>query len=132
VRVAVLKLEGVESVQVSLERAVAEIRLARGNRMTLSRLRQLIKDNGFTSKEAGVTAFGTLIERDGNPAISVAGTDMVWLLTPDPQRPEAHRTVAARLAAKQAGTVECTGVLSAASGPNQPDTLTLHTIAPRP
>ena len=131
-RVAVRKLEGVESVDVSLERAVAEIRLAPGNRVTLARLRQLVKDNGFTSKEAVVTAIGTLIERDGKPALSVAGTDMVWLLTPDPQRPDLQRTAAARLAAKQAGVVECSGVLTAPSTPNQPDTLTLQSLTPRP
>ena len=131
-RVAVRKLDGVESVDVSLERAVAEIRLAPGNRVTLGRLRQLIKDNGFTSKEAVVTAIGSLIERDGKPALSVAGTDMVWLLTPDPQRPDAHRAAAARLAAKQAGGVESSGVLTAPATPNQPDTLTLQSLTPRP
>ena len=57
---------------------------------------------------------------------------MVWLLTPDPQRPDAQRTAAARLAAKQAGVVECSGVLTAPSTPNQPDTLTLQSLTPRP
>jgi len=132
VRVAVRKLDGVESVEVSLERAVAEIRLAPDNRITIARLRQLIKDNGFTAKDAVVTAIGTLIERDGKPAISVAGTDMVWLLTPDPQRPDAHRAAAARLAATQAGVVELTGVLTAPANPNQLDTLTLQSLTPRP
>jgi copper chaperone CopZ len=66
VRVAIRKLPGVESVDVSLERATADIRLRAGNAITLAQLRQIIKNNGFASKEAIVTVIGNLIERGEN------------------------------------------------------------------
>ena len=51
----------------SLERASAVIALRPGNRITLPQLRQIIKNNGFTAKEATVTVAGTVIERGGSP-----------------------------------------------------------------
>jgi hypothetical protein len=127
VRVAVGRIEGVESVEVSLQRAVAEIRLSPGNRVTVARLRQVIKDNGFTSKEATVTAIGTIAERGGKPALAVSALDQVWLLTPDTASPEAYRAATERLATRQTGSVEAVGVL-APPAPNQPETLTLRTL----
>jgi hypothetical protein len=64
VRVAVQKLAGVESVNVSLERASAEIQLRPGNSITLEQLRRIIENNGFAAKEATVTVTGKLIERN--------------------------------------------------------------------
>lgn len=61
-RVAVRKLDGVESVDVSLERASVTIGLRPGNRITLPQLRQIIRNNGFSAKDATVTAIGTVIE----------------------------------------------------------------------
>ena len=43
-RVAIRKLPGVESVDVSLERGAAEIRLRSDNRVTVPQLRKIIRD----------------------------------------------------------------------------------------
>ncbi|HEU4889981.1 MAG TPA: hypothetical protein VFT47_00430 [Vicinamibacterales bacterium] len=56
------ELDGVESVDVSLERASVMIGLRPGNRITLPQLRQIIRNNGFSAKDATVTAIGTVIE----------------------------------------------------------------------
>jgi copper chaperone CopZ len=52
------KLNGVESVEMSLERASATIRLRPGNRVSLPALRQIVKDNGFRATEATSPASG--------------------------------------------------------------------------
>ena len=52
------RLTGIESVNVSLKTGVLEITLARGNMFKMSDLRKRIKENGFRSTEATVTAVG--------------------------------------------------------------------------
>jgi hypothetical protein len=120
------KLDGVESVEVSLERASAAIGLRAGNRITVSQLRQIIKNNGFTAKEATVTVVGTLLERGGKPALSVTGTDIVWLLTPG--NAAAYADAAQRVKTQQAGSVEAVGTVAAPGNPNQPEELALQTL----
>ena len=63
--VAVRKLSGVESVDVSLEKASADIRLKPGNTITLPQLRELIKTNGYPTKDAHVEARGRFVDRNG-------------------------------------------------------------------
>jgi hypothetical protein len=121
VRVAVRKLSGVESVDVSLDRATADIRLRAGNTVTLPQLRQIIKNNGFTSKEANVTVAGNLIERGGKPALDVTGTGIVMLIVPDPKQPDAYRRIEGQLRVKPGQPVELRGVVE--SRPDAPDQL---------
>ena len=115
-----------ESVDVSLERASAAIGLRPGNRVTLPQLRQIIKNNGFTAREATVTVVGTLIERGGKPALSVTGTDIVWLLVPGSSA--ALSDAAQRVKAKQTGAVEAAGTVAAPANPNQPEELVLQKL----
>ena len=79
-RVATLKIDGVETVTVSLQRAVADIKLREGNRVTIDQILQMVRNNGFTPKEANVTAVGTPVERGGAPAFAVSGIDEVLLV----------------------------------------------------
>ena len=125
-RVAVRKLEGVDSVEVSLERASAAIVLRPGNRLTLPQLRQIIKNNGFVAKEATVTAVGTVIERGGKPALSVTGTDIVWLLAPRAANDAAYADAAQRAKAHQTGPIEAAGTVAAPTDPGLPEVLILE------
>ena len=102
-RVAVQKLPGVESVNVSLERASTDIQLRPGNSITLEQLRSIIKNNGFTAKEATVTVVGKLIERGGQLALDVTGTNTVMLIVADPKQPVIFKQVQDRLRAKAVG-----------------------------
>ena len=99
-RVAVQKLPGVESVNVSLERASTEIQLRPGNSITLDQLRSIIKNNGFTAKEATVTVVGKLIERGGQLALEVTGTNTVMLIVADPKQPAIFKQVKSAYARK--------------------------------
>ena len=69
--VAVKKLDGVESVEVSLEKASADIRLKAGNKITLPQLRKIIRQSGYPTKDAHVEARGTFVERNGKPALDL-------------------------------------------------------------
>ena len=55
---SVQKLAGVESVNVSLKTGLLEIALTRGNTFKMSDLRKRIRQNGFRSMDAKVTAIG--------------------------------------------------------------------------
>lgn len=69
--VAIGKLDGVESVDVSLEKASADIRLKPGNTVTLPQLRRVIRQSGYPTKDARVDARGSVIERNGKPALDL-------------------------------------------------------------
>jgi copper chaperone CopZ len=125
VRVAVRKLEGVESVDVSLERGAATIALRPGNRITLPQLRQIIKNNGFTAKDATVTVIGTVVERGGKPALSVTGTDVVWLLAGSNA---AYADDMQRVRAPQTAPVEAAGTVAAPANESQPEVLVVQAL----
>jgi len=71
VSVALKKLDGVESVDVSLEKATADIRLKPGNTITLPQLRRIIRQAGYPTKDACVEARGAVVERNGKPALDL-------------------------------------------------------------
>jgi hypothetical protein len=116
VRVALSRVEGVQSVRVSLEKAAAEIALRPGNRVTLPQLRRILRNNGFVPQEAHVTVVGTLVERAGKPALDVTHLGTVWMLAADPKQRDAYGAAAKLLAVRPAGTVEVVGTLEAPVG----------------
>jgi copper chaperone CopZ len=130
VRVAVQKIAGVESADVSLQFKTADIKLRPGNRVTLSRLRTAIKDSGFTAKEATVTVVGTIVERGGKPALDATGLGTVLLIVPDPAQPAAYDQASTRLASKQAGAVEIVGVINPPASAGDPEQIMIQSLAP--
>jgi copper chaperone CopZ len=124
------KVEGVESVDVSLERASMDIQLRPGNRVTLGQLRQIVKNTGFTAKDASVTAIGTLVERGGKPGLDVTATNTVWLLAPDAKNTDAYDAASRRLDSKQNLVVEVAGIISAPSTAGQPEQIRVVSVAP--
>ena len=128
VRVAIRKLPGVESVDVSLERAMTDVRLKPDNTVTLSQLRRVIKSGGFNAKEAIVTAVGTLIEQGGKPAVNVSIVNTVWLIVPDSTRRSAYEEAVRRVESGQAQEIEITGVIQEPKDSGTPDQITVHRI----
>lgn len=78
--VAIRKLEGVESVEVSLNEGTADVILKPGNQLDPERIRQVARDNGFTPKGSDVRVAGRVVERGGRPALAVTGLHSVYLL----------------------------------------------------
>ena len=68
------KLDGVQSVKVSLKEGLTILDLKPENAVTLAKLRQVIKDNGFVAKEAQVIALGMPLAETPNGVFEVSGT----------------------------------------------------------
>lgn len=77
--VALKKVEGIEGVEVSLEKGSADIRLKRENKVTLPQLRRLIRSTGYQTKDAQVTARGQVVDRAGTPALDLLNGDVIVL-----------------------------------------------------
>jgi copper chaperone CopZ len=85
VRVVVGKIDGVRSVKVSLKEGVATIQFAPANRVTLARIREAIRSNGFTPREAVVTVAGSLVPRGDTLTLAVPGTGDAFVLEDAPR-----------------------------------------------
>ena len=71
--VAIKKIPGVESVGVSLNKGTATIQLKPGNSVSLEQIVERVKNNGFTPKEAEVTALGEVLYTGGKLQLRIAG-----------------------------------------------------------
>jgi hypothetical protein len=85
VSVDIKRFSGVESVDVSLNKGMAAVKLTPGNAVVVEDLWQAIRKDGFTPKETHVVVRGML---DG-AKLRVTGTNQIYDLTRDPQNPNA-------------------------------------------
>ncbi|HLG06047.1 MAG TPA: heavy-metal-associated domain-containing protein, partial [Gemmatimonadales bacterium] len=74
------RIEGVDSVGVSLDSGLAVIRLKPENRVTLEQVREAIRRNGFTPKAAEVEVRGTLGARGASLLLALPAGDRVFEL----------------------------------------------------
>jgi len=88
VRGALQKFPGVDSVDVSLNRGVAAVKLKPGNTVRPKDMWEAIRKNGFTTKRTHVLVRGTMID-GAVPKLKVAGTDEKFDLKGDPKILEA-------------------------------------------
>src|SRR6476646_4279655 len=84
VRGALKKLSGVESVDVSLNKGLASVKLKSGNTLRPEALWETVRRNGFTPKGTSVVVRG---EVDAGK-LTVTGTKQVFDLAPDPKNPK--------------------------------------------
>jgi hypothetical protein len=77
------KVDGVETARVSLNDGLTILDLKPGNTVTLAKIRQIIKNAGFMSKEAAVTARGTL---NVQQVFVVSGTNEQLVPSSSPQQ----------------------------------------------
>lgn len=80
VRVAVRKIDGVDSVRVSLNEGLATIRFKPDSRVGVEQVREAIRRNGFTPKGADITIRGRLVEQGGALALQVVPADRPYSL----------------------------------------------------
>jgi len=85
VNVALKKVPGVESVDVSLNKGLATVKLKRGNTVSVPALWRLIHDNGYTPKATVVSVLGEIANAQGKMQLHVSGTKDVISLAPDPK-----------------------------------------------
>jgi hypothetical protein len=77
------KVDGIQSVRVSLNDGLTLLDLKPDNTVTIAKLRQIIKNNGFVSKEAIVLARGA---PSGERGFVVSGTNEQLTLGAAPQQ----------------------------------------------
>jgi copper chaperone CopZ len=103
VRVSVKSVAGVESVDVSLAKGLASVKMKPGNTVTLKQLQSAITKNGFTMKDSIVTVEGTAVLEAGRVQLKVSGSNEMLDLVPQGQ--------AAPSAALNGKSVTVTGVV---------------------
>ena len=80
------KVDGVQTVKVSLKDGLTILDLKPDNTVMLAKLRQVIKDNGFVAKEAQVIARGRLIAETPNATFEVSRTGERLTITGRPEQ----------------------------------------------
>ena len=97
VDVALKKVAGVESVEVSLNKGLATVKLKAGNTVSVSQLWQLIHKNGYTPKTTAVSVRGELANGSGSLQLKVVGTNDTLQLAADPNSAAAYAEAAKKL-----------------------------------
>jgi copper chaperone CopZ len=100
VNVALKKVAGVESVEVSLNKGLAIVKLKQGNKVTAPQLWQLIHEKGYTPKATTITVRGSLVKEAERLQLKVPETNEILALTPDPKNSAVYAE-----AAKKSGQV---------------------------
>jgi hypothetical protein len=81
-----MKLPGVESAVVSLDKASADIRLKADNRITVPQLRELLKKNGYPTRDGQIEARGRVIDAGGKLVLDLLNGSTMALVV-DPKNP---------------------------------------------
>jgi copper chaperone CopZ len=97
VDVALKKVAGVESVEVSLNKGLATVKLKPGNTVTISQLWELIHKNGYTPKTTLVSVRGELANLNGAIQLKVSETKDALPLVADSKNAAAFAETSKRL-----------------------------------
>jgi copper chaperone CopZ len=97
VNVALKKVSGVESVDVSLNKGLANVRLKPGNTVTVPQLWQLIHEKGYTPKTTTVSVRGDLASLQGRLQLKVSGTSETFALVADTKNAMAYSEASKKL-----------------------------------
>jgi copper chaperone CopZ len=97
VNVALKKVPGVESVEVSLNKGLATVKLKPGNTVSVPQFWQLLHEKGYTPKATVVSVRGELAELQGHVQLHVTGTKDTLMLAPDPKNPGAYNDASKKL-----------------------------------
>jgi copper chaperone CopZ len=84
VRVALKSLDGLDSVDVSLEQGTATTKWKSGNTVTLRQMLSAIEKNGFANKGAEVVVAGSVSGTPGKWRLAVTGTSDSYDLAGNP------------------------------------------------
>ena len=78
-------VSGVDSVDVSLAKGLAAVKMKPGNTTTLKQLQGAITKNGFTMKPSTAAIIGTVVVSDGKAQLRVSGSNEMLDLVPEGQ-----------------------------------------------
>jgi copper chaperone CopZ len=100
VDVALKKTPGVDSVDVSLNKGLATVKLKPGNTVSVPQFWQLLHEKGYTPKATAASVRGELVGGPGRLQLKVSGTKDTLDLTPDPKNPASYK-----IATEKAGQI---------------------------
>ena len=103
VRVSLKSVPGVDSVDVSLEKGLAVVKMKPGNAATVRQLNEAITRNGFTMKDSTATVVGTVVATDGKATLRVFGSNELLQLVPQSGAPQTASMVGKTVAVE--GTI---------------------------
>jgi copper chaperone CopZ len=83
VRVSLKSVSGVDAVDVSLEKGLANVKMKPRNTATFKQLQDAITKNGFTMKPSHVSFVGKIVMMNGQPQLQVSGSNDLVNLIPD-------------------------------------------------
>jgi hypothetical protein len=90
VRVSLKSVSGVDSVDVSLAKGLASVKMKPGNTATLKQLQDAISKNGFTMKPSAATVAGKVVVANGKAQLQISGSnEMLWLIPESQGAPDA-------------------------------------------
>ncbi len=84
-RVSLTSVSGVDSVDVSLAKGLAAVKMKLSNTTTLKQLQTAITKNGFTMKQSAATVVGTAVVDSGRAQLKVSGSNEMLDLIPQGQ-----------------------------------------------
>ena len=84
-RVSLKSVSGVDSVDVSLAKGLAAVKMKPGNTATLKQLQNAIAKNGFAMKDSAATIAGTIVIANGKTQLQVSGSNELLTLIPESQ-----------------------------------------------
>ncbi len=84
-RVSLKSVSGVDSVDVSLEKGLAAVKMKPGNTATLNQLQNAIAKNGFAMKESPAIIAGTIVVANRKTQLQVSGSNELLTLIPQSQ-----------------------------------------------
>jgi copper chaperone CopZ len=82
VRVSLKSVSGVDSVDVSLDKGLAVVKMKPDNTATLKQLNEAIARNGFTMKDSTATVAGLVVDSNGHAMLKVSGSNDLLQLVP--------------------------------------------------
>ena len=124
-RVSLKSVAGVESVDVSLEKGLAAVKMKPSNTTTLKQLQDAITKNGFTMKQSKATVAGAILVANGNTQLKVSGSNDVLQLVPESQSVPSASSM-------QGKSVVVAGTIPEAVKGKSPDSLIYHSLMEEP
>jgi copper chaperone CopZ len=97
VDVALKKTPGVQTVDVSLNKGLATVKLKPGNTVSVPQFWQLLHEKGYTPKTTTVTARGELMGGPGRLQLKVSGTKDTLDLAPDPKNASSYKAATEKI-----------------------------------
>jgi hypothetical protein len=100
-----MKLPGVASAEVSLDKGAADIRLKPANRISMPQLRETLKKSGFPTRDAQIEARGRIVEHDGKLLLDLLNGLTIELVAPlkNERPPAGQQDVTVRGVSRAAG-----------------------------